>query len=293
MAPELIIAAVSASCGVLLVVGSLVVGRATAEMVFRKKRLELQATVASLRERLQEESTKADAARAEAESLRLDADERVSQALGAEMAKSEDAGQSLEDLRAKLADTEAKLVKAEAIADDADKEFSIVRDKLDQTEKRLAEANRRLAAADDREASDGDPSEKVAALEQELEVAKKSAAKLAIVESERDQALKRIRELDKKPDESDKIRTLEERIKTAEAAAAKLTAELRTRDERIESLSSSSKDQGDVDKLREELASANERLVVSERVMEGVRARSNMLSQELKRVKAELAESKS
>jgi chromosome segregation ATPase len=291
MAPELIIAAVSASCAVLLVVGSLVVGRATAEMAFRRKRLELQATLASLRDRLQEESTKADAARAEAESLRLDADERVSQALGAEMAKSENSEQSLEDLRAKLAETEAKLVKAETVADDADKEFSIVRDKLDQTEKRLAEANRRLAAADG-EASDGDQSEKVAALEQELQAAKKSAAKLAIVESERDQALKRIREMDKQPNESARIRTLEERVKTAEAAAAKLTAELRTRDERIESLSSSSKDQGEVDKLQEELASANERLVVSERVMEGVRARSNMLSQELKRVKAELAASK-
>ena len=54
MSPETIIAAVSTSCGVLLVVGSLVVGRASAERAFRRKHAELQGLIGSLREQLQE-----------------------------------------------------------------------------------------------------------------------------------------------------------------------------------------------------------------------------------------------
>ncbi|MCU0690249.1 MAG: hypothetical protein MUF54_02485, partial [Polyangiaceae bacterium] len=47
-----------------------------------------------------------------------------------------------------------------------------------------------------------------------------------------------------------------------------------------------------VARLAQELQNAQERNAVAERVMEGVRARSSMLAQELKNVRAELAQLK-
>ncbi len=250
MAPELVIAAVSASCAVLLTVGGVLVGRAFGDMASRTRAAKSQATITSLQQSLQDALAKADAARAEVEALRVDSDEKVSQALGAEMAKSE----TFDALKTRLEDTEAKLKKAQAAADEADKEFTIVREKLDKTEKRLAEANRRLAEL---ESAGGDT--KSSALEAELAEAKRAVTKLEVVEKERDHALRRIRELD---------------------------AELRKHEELPKVASSASEE---LEKLRAEVAAANERVAVSERVMEGVRARSNMLSQELKKTKAELA----
>lgn len=293
MPPETIIAAVSTSCGVLLVIGSLMVGRATADRAFRRKRAEMHATVTSLRERLQESLTKADAARAQAEALRLESDERVSQALGEQMAKTEAGDQALEDCRSKVAELQAKLHKAEAATDEADKEFSIVREKLDQTEKRLAEANRRLAAADSGAGgSEGDEqaAKRIEALENELDVAKRAAAKLPVIEKERDQALRRIRELDKKPDGDKRARDLEAKLAAAEAEKAELERKLRSSEQKSETTAAPVADEGEVATLRADLEVAKERLAVSERVMEGVRARSNMLSAEVKRLKAELAE---
>jgi chromosome segregation ATPase len=255
MAPELVIAAVSASCAVLLTVGGVVVGRAFGDMANRTRNAKSQATITSLQQSLQEALTKADAARAEVEALRVDTDEKVSQALGAELAKSEKSEEAFDTLTSRLEETEARLKKAQAAADEADKEFTIVREKLDKTEKRLAEANRRVAEL---ESAAGDT--KASSLEEELAEAKRALIKLEVVEKERDHALRRIRELD---------------------------AELRKHEELPKATSSAASEE--LEKLRGEVTAANERVAVSERVMEGVRARSNMLSQELKKVKAELA----
>jgi chromosome segregation ATPase len=272
MAPELIIAAVSASSAVLLTVGGLVAGRGIGDMASRKKRMEMQATINALRDKLQEAITKADGARAEIEGLRVDMEARPAPSDRVET-------ENLAQLEARLADTEAKLKKAESAADEADKEFSIVREKLDKTEKRLAEANRRVSELEDSAKSD----DRAEALEVELADAKRLAVKLEVVEKERDHALRRIRELDKKPGEEARIRTVTEQLKASEAARAKLEQQLRE-------LSAAKPEAGsdELEKLRAEVEAANERIAVSERVMDGVRARSNMLAQELKKTKAEL-----
>lgn len=273
MAPELIIAVVSASSAVLLTVGGLVAGRGMGDMASRQKRMDMQATINSLRDKLQEAITKADGARAQMEALRVDTDNRPAARIeGVEPEK-------LAAVEARLAETEAKLKKAEAAADEADKEFSIVREKLDKTEKRLAEANRQVAELEGSAKGDN----RLEALEAELADAKRLAIKLEVVEKERDHALRRIRELDKKPAEEARLRTLTEQLKASEAARAKLEQQLR---ESAPGKPVTGSDE--VEKLRAEVAAANERIAVSERVMDGVRARSNMLAQELKNTKAEL-----
>lgn len=273
MAPELIIALVSASSAVLLTVGGLVAGRAMGDMASRKKRMDMQATINSLRDKLQEAITKADGARAQMEAMRVDTESKpASKGEGIEPEK-------LAEVEARLAETEANLKKAEVAADEADKEFSIVREKLDKTEKRLAEANRRVADLEGAAAGD----ERLEALEAELENAKRLAVKLEVVEKERDHALRRIRELDKKPAEEARLRTLTEQLKASEAARVKLEEQLR---ESAPEKPATGSDE--VEKLRAEVEAANERIAVSERVMDGVRARSNMLAQELKNTKAEL-----
>ena len=64
-----------------------------------------------------------------------------------------------------------------------------------------------------------------------------------------------------------------------------LEAEGRKRDELSKTLPSTV----EIERLRAEIVAANERVAISERVMEGVRARSNMLSQEIKKLKAAAA----
>lgn len=281
MSPEIVVAAVSASCAVLLVVGSLLVGSAMADRSSRKKRGELQASLAALREQLKEASTKADAARAEAEALKLESEEKLSEVLGQEMAKSD---REVEELKEQLADSEAKLKKAKAAASEADKEFTILRDKLDKTEKRLAQLERTANESDNKDDSLQTKLDKV---EAELSEAKQAATKLTVVERERDAAKKRVAELEKK--NSDGLLDLQRKLDDALAEGKRLASEIEARDERIKAMSSSTAPVN-AEQLQQELAAANERVAVSERVMEGVRARSKMLSEELKRVKAELAE---
>ena len=65
---------------------------------------------------------------------------------------------------------------------------------------------------------------------------------------------------------------------------------MRSHKQKVEAATATRADADQAATLQAELDTAKERLAVSERVMEGVRARSNMLSAEVKRLKAELAE---
>lgn len=268
MSPEMIIAAVSGSCGVLLVVGGVLVGRAMAERAANRRLAELQALAGSLRDRTQELTVKADGARAEAEAIRLESDERVAKALGEELAKSEKMREEFEDTTTHIAELKAKLEKAEGKADEADKEFTIVREKLDATEKRLAETKRELA---------------------ELE-AKASASSDHAREIEQAQAKIKELEASKSPADAARVRGLQEQLKAVQDAEGKLRMELKQRDKKIEELTGALAKAGETAAdLQKEIEAFKERIAVSERVMEGVRARSGMLSQELKKAQEEIA----
>ena len=122
-------------------------------------------------------------------------------------------------------------------------------------------------------------------LEKELIDARKSIAKLEVVEKERDIALRRIRELDKAPPEDARLRSLQNQLRACETARAKLEQQLRAAASKSTGI-----DPDEMQKLRAELTTANDRIAVTERVMDGVRARSNLLTQELKKVRQELEE---
>ncbi|HNS97785.1 MAG TPA: hypothetical protein PLJ27_20110 [Polyangiaceae bacterium] len=246
MAPEWVILVTSTVCALLMTLGGVLVGWAKGEMGCWSHTQKLQASLSSAQRSAQEALAKADAAKVEADSLRTKANQH------AEDISRDTKAPASEELMARLEATEAKLSKALISADEADKEFTIVREKLDKTEKRLAEANRRLA---DRGDDDGGMA---GALEAERTTTKRLTERLEKVEKERDDAMER-------------VKSLASKLRAQEDAATKAPSEQQ------------------MEALRQEVEVAKERVAVSERVMEGVRARSAMLSQELKKVKAELA----
>ncbi len=124
---------------------------------------------------------------------------------------------------------------------------------------------------------------------------KELQAKLAEVEAERDGLRSRTSEVERARSLADmsKQTTLQKELASVRDNEQKLRAELRERDQKLEQVEKAKQAAvEEADKARKDLEAAKDRIAVSERVMEGVRARSTMLSQELKQVKEELAKLK-
>ncbi|MCU0693288.1 MAG: hypothetical protein MUF54_18000, partial [Polyangiaceae bacterium] len=137
MSPELIIASVSATAGALLVIGGWVTGLATAQKQERRRFRQISTELETVTQQLHEVTAKADDARAQFESAQLKNEERFAAALGVEVAKNQDRSKALDAANGRIRELEKVLGQARQLTDEADKEFLLVRERLDQTEKRL------------------------------------------------------------------------------------------------------------------------------------------------------------
>ena len=256
MSPDIVMFVISVGSAVLLVGGGFLIGRVMAERAGRKRDELAQSYLATMQEDLNEARARADSARSNADALRAEMKKQVVGVVDEERKKTAHTQQSLQVAEVRMAEIEEKYKTAKAAADSAEIETKALRDQLDKAEKQLAEANQRIAAF-----TGTDDLATTVMGDGELQEAKRTAERLEAAEKERDQAKKRIQELE---------------------------ADLRKKDELARTVPAST----EIERLRAEIVAANERVAISERVMEGVRARSNMLSLEIKKLKAAMGEGK-
>jgi chromosome segregation ATPase len=125
-------------------------------------------------------------------------------------------------------------------------------------------------------------------------------ATLEALSKQRDEAFAKIKELESRPvrsthpSESGASGTGDRELKTSREELERLRGELQRQDQKIEKMKESlEKETAEKDRVTKERDESRERQEAVERIMEGVRARSTMLSQQLKDAQAELAKLKS
>lgn len=267
---ETLIALASAVSGVLLAVGGIVAGRGWGAKSAAAQNDQLQDDINTLRKDLERARQN-----------------KKGQSDGASGAVSEQDHREMTELvvslRTKLEQTETTSMKASA-------EAQRLRAQLDDTTQQLEHSKAKVQELEQANAAQVSTGQEAAAykdLQKELQEAKRAVAKLEVVEKERDIALRRIRELDRAQPEDARLRSLQDQLRASENARTKLEQELRAAASKQSGI-----DPDELQKLRAELAAANDRLSVTELVMDGVRARSNMLTQELKKARQQLEEYK-
>ena len=125
-------------------------------------------------------------------------------------------------------------------------------------------------------------------------------ATLDALTKQRDEALAKIKDLEARPvraplpSDAGAAGGGDREAKTAREEIERLRGELQRQDQKLEKMKESlEKETAEKDRITKERDESRERQEAVERIMEGVRARSTMLSQQLKEAQAELAKLKS
>jgi len=244
-----------------MVVGGILVGRALGNMAARKRDEIARYDLATMQEDLNDALARADAARNNADALRVEVEKRIAEVVTEERAKTKKAQQSLDAAVAQMGEAETASKNAKTTAENAEKERNVFRETLSDTEQQLVQANQRLDTLESENSS-----LKKSMAEADRASSKRASEKLEVVIRERDHAMRRAQELE---------------------------TELRKRPEgpRVTEVPRTANVSEEIERMRAEVVAANERVAISERVMEGVRARSNMLALEVKKLKASMPDS--
>ncbi len=197
-------------------------------------------------------------------------------------------------------------------------DLEIVRKQLREAERDVGEARRKAQvelhdAQSDFEKRIGllqrEHDKQIASVRQELATARAGAAgsspdgarqtvaQLQVMQKERDEAVAKLMQMEaraSRPSMAGGSAGLDRELKGTREELERLRGELQAQDKRIQQLQQSlEKESADKERFAKERDEAREKQEAVERIMDGVRARSTMLNQQLKDVQAELARHKS